>query len=83
MLNPGRADTDGLGLASNSSVSYINITVPNGEIGTGVNAHSDVAVTACVSQQRVSTNGGVTVTERVEKERLRTDGHIEITSVAY
>src|SRR5262249_50742539 len=74
------ADADGVGLGSNTLVSYIDIIVASGQIATGEIAQCDVLVAGCVIQERVGTVGRVVGAGCVAKERKITNCRIVVGS---
>ena len=65
------ADADGIGLASNTRVPYINIIIARGEATAGKNAHGDVVHAGGVVIKRTGTNGRVVAALGVTPERCR------------
>ncbi len=72
-LSSYRADTDGVGLASNTNVPDIDVVVARREIATGEIAQGDVADTSCVIQERIVAAGRVAVAGCVGEERKITE----------
>src|SRR6266480_2210525 len=69
-----RADADGVGVASNTSVADIDIEIARGKAGTGEYAQCDIVAAACVVIERKSAVGRVLPARRIILERAKTDG---------
>ena len=56
---PCRADSNGIGLTSDTNVANVDIVVARGEISTGSKAQCDVAAATGVVEERIKTVGRV------------------------
>src|SRR2546428_14125145 len=78
-LSSHLADANCIGLASNTSVAYLDIVTSDGQVEACIIAQRDVERTGCVVTHRVLTIGCVVAPACVAIERTLTAAGVEIT----